>query len=56
MRTESNYKATCYFLDVGQGTSQVVHLGNHRVVIIDTGRKRTQSIKINLNINFVKDK
>jgi beta-lactamase superfamily II metal-dependent hydrolase len=33
-------KAICYFLDVGQGTSQVICLGNHRAIIIDTGKNR----------------
>jgi competence protein ComEC len=35
-----HYVATCYFLDVGQGASQVILLGDQRAVIIDTGIKR----------------
>ena len=27
----------CYFLDVGQGTSQVILLGNQRAIVVDTG-------------------
>ncbi|MDR2345569.1 MAG: MBL fold metallo-hydrolase [Planctomycetaceae bacterium] len=34
-----NNAVTCYFLDVGQGTSQVIILNGHRAIIIDTGRK-----------------
>lgn len=34
------YVATCYFLDVGQGASQVILLGGGRAIIIDTGIKR----------------
>jgi competence protein ComEC len=29
--------ARCYFLDVGQGTSNVILLGNRRAIVIDTG-------------------
>ena len=29
--------AVCYFLNVGQGTSQVIHLGNRRAIVVDTG-------------------
>jgi len=38
-----DYKAACFFLDVGQGTSQVIHLGNRRAIIVDTGPKRQLS-------------
>lgn len=39
------YCATCYFLDVGQGTSQVVSLGQQQAVVIDTGKSCRQGIK-----------
>jgi len=32
--------AACYFLNVGQGTSQVIHLGNKRAIVVDTGPQR----------------
>lgn len=35
-----NSIAVCYFLNVGQGTSQVIHLGNKRAVVVDTGPQR----------------
>jgi competence protein ComEC len=38
-----NNVATCYFLDVGQGTSQMIHLGEHRAIVIDTGSKRKEN-------------
>ncbi|MDR2642878.1 MAG: MBL fold metallo-hydrolase [Planctomycetaceae bacterium] len=34
-----NNAATCYFLDVGQGTSQVIILNGHHAIIIDTGQR-----------------
>ncbi len=37
-----NYCATCCFLDVGQGTSQVVLLSNRRTIVIDTGPQSPQ--------------
>jgi beta-lactamase superfamily II metal-dependent hydrolase len=43
----SKYAATCCFLDVGQGTSQVVLLGCHRAIIIDTGSSQSSTL-INL--------
>jgi competence protein ComEC len=39
----SNNAITCYFLDVGQGASQVIHLGKQRAIVIDTGRHQTRS-------------
>jgi hypothetical protein len=30
--------AECYFLDVGQGTSKVILLGERRGIVIDCGR------------------
>ncbi|GHT37611.1 hypothetical protein FACS189427_10780 [Planctomycetales bacterium] len=40
MPAKSKYIASCYFLNVGQGTSQVILLGGQRAVIVDTGNKR----------------
>ena len=34
---QEDFTAACYFLNVGQGTSQVIHLGNKRAIVIDTG-------------------
>jgi beta-lactamase superfamily II metal-dependent hydrolase len=39
----NQYQATCYFLDVGQGTSQVIYLGEHRAIIVDTGSRREKN-------------
>ena len=41
---QKNYKATCVFLNVGQGTSQVIHIGKQRAIIIDTGPKYKQGL------------
>jgi len=35
--TPSKAKATCYLLDVGQGTSQIIYLGSGRAIVIDAG-------------------
>ncbi|MDR3199689.1 MAG: MBL fold metallo-hydrolase [Planctomycetaceae bacterium] len=40
----SEYAATCYFVNVGQGTAQLIHLREHRAIIIDTGRKRKRNM------------
>ena len=34
---QEDFVAACYFLNVGQGTSQVIHLGDKRAIVIDTG-------------------
>ena len=34
---QEDFVAACYFLNVGQGTSQVIHLGKKRAIVIDTG-------------------
>ena len=31
-------RARCYFVDVGQGTCQIIYLGQGRAIVIDTGR------------------
>jgi beta-lactamase superfamily II metal-dependent hydrolase len=33
----ASYQAACYFLDVGQGTSQLILLGNGEAIVIDGG-------------------
>ncbi len=43
----------CYFLDVGQGTSQVVLLGNRRAIVIDCGPKSGSFVPLKLLKRYV---
>jgi len=42
----------CWFLDVGQGTSNVILLGEHRAIVIDCG-PRTSSVPLQLLKRYV---
>jgi competence protein ComEC len=44
--------ATIYFLDVGQGTSQVIHFEDGSVVILDCGRSATTLLDLLRSIKF----
>lgn len=43
----------CFFLDVGQGTSQVVLLGNRRAIVIDCGPKGGSFVTLKLLKRYV---
>lgn len=43
----------CFFLDVGQGTSQVVLLGNRRAIVIDCGPKAGSFVPLKLLKRYV---
>jgi competence protein ComEC len=40
--------AECYFLDVGQGTSNLLYLGGGRVIVIDGGPSRSSGVLLSL--------
>jgi beta-lactamase superfamily II metal-dependent hydrolase len=46
--------AVCYFLDVGQGTSNIVYLGYGRAIVIDGGRSsRVPMLFLNRYVNTI---
>jgi competence protein ComEC len=39
---KQNMKATCHFLNVGQGMSQVIEIGQQKAIVVDTGSQSEQ--------------
>ena len=53
---QEDFVAACYFLNVGQGTSQVIHLGDKRAIVIDTGPKWHSPQKRSPLLSLLKDR
>lgn len=49
------YTCSCFFLDVGEGTSQIIYLGNRKAIIIDTGSCNPDS-NYSILEKFIEDK
>lgn len=48
------HAATVYFLDVGQGSSQVIHFDDNSLVIIDCGRSAVPLLELLESIKFTR--
>lgn len=49
------YTCSCFFLDVGEGTSQIIYLGKGKAIIIDTGSCKPDS-NYSILEKFIEDK
>jgi competence protein ComEC len=47
-----NLRSECFFLDVGQGTGHLIHLGEGRVIVIDGGPVSASQVLLTLLADF----
>ena len=50
-----NTELICYFLDVGQGASQIITLGKQKAIVIDAGPPPTKKDKRNIPVQLLND-